>query len=102
MRSRKLASVVAGIAGVAAMAWGPSAASADTYAPGADAQNFHTSAGGWTATAQNDGLCIPPLLCPTVSGSFQPANGTEGPGDGYIAADLLGLLSTTAATSHLL
>jgi hypothetical protein len=102
MRSKRLVSLTAVVVGIAAMAWGPSVASAETYAPGADAQNFHSSVGGWTASTQSDGLCIPPLLCPTVSSSFHTANGTEGPADGYISADLLGLLSTTAATESVL
>lgn len=100
MKSRKLVSLIAVVAGVAAMAWGPSVASADTYAPGANAQNFQTGPGGWTATVQNDGLCIPPLLCPSVSGNFNATGGIDG--DGYISADLVGLLTTTAATSNLL
>jgi hypothetical protein len=102
MRSTKLASLIGVVVGVAAMAWGPSVASADTYAPGPDAQNFHNSVGDWTASTQSNGLCIPPLLCPSVSSSFHTAGGTEGPTDGYISADLIGLLSTTAATSSVL
>lgn len=81
------------------------AASADTtseYAPDAPARSFASSAGEWTNSSSFDGSCIPPLLCPTITNSFQVTGGAQG--DGFIrsaftgVAGVLGVAGTATGT----
>jgi hypothetical protein len=72
------------------------------YAPDAAARGFAGSAGGWTNSSSFDGSCIPPLLCPTITNSFQGAGGAQG--DGFIrsaftgVAGVLGVAGTATGT----
>ncbi len=97
--SRKLAATVAlaGCAAVSALA--PALASADTYAPGANAQNFQTGVGGWTGSTTNDGLCLPPLTCPIITNSFQASGGVGGAGDGFIRSGALAIAQAATTTN---
>ena len=64
---------ILGFALVAALAFAmPVPTQADTYAPQAASQNFAGGAGGWSASTSYDGLCLPTLLCPTVTNSWTP------------------------------
>ncbi len=96
---RTLLQPLVALASIAAMAWGPAAASADTFAPGTNNQNFATGPGGWSSSSSNSGLCVPLLLCPQVTNTFVGAGGADGGGDGYIDTAFLSLASTFAGTS---
>jgi hypothetical protein len=81
------------------------AAGADTtseYAPAAESRNFANSGGEWTNSSSFDGSCIPPLLCPTITNSFQATGGAQG--DGFIrsaftgVAGVLGVAGTATGT----
>ena len=74
----------------------PAPAHADTYSSGPSAQDFATSAGGWSQTAQYEGLCIQQLLCPAVYNTW---NHTMGDGSGYIRTSFSSLLETLPGTS---
>ena len=71
-------------------------AHADTYTPGSSSQDFTTDAGGWTSAASYDGLCVPGVLCPTVTNGYTPSGGADG--NGYLATHFDALLTTVAAT----
>jgi hypothetical protein len=80
----------------------PAAAQAATssYAPGADAQTFAASEGGWTNTHEITGLlCIPPVTCPDVTNSWVPAGGANGENDGFIRSKFESVIAALGATS---
>ena len=77
----------------------PVPAHADTYAPGTDNQNFATGPGGWTGSASYEGLCVPSLLCATVTNDFVGAGGADGGGDGYIRTAFTGVVDTSTGAS---
>lgn len=74
----------------------PAPAHADSYSSGPSAQDFATSAGGWSQTAFYEGLCIQQLLCPAVYNTW---NSTMGDGSGYIRTSFSSLLETLPGTS---
>jgi hypothetical protein len=80
----------------------PAVASADTnreYPPDPASRSFAGSAGGWTNSSSFDGTCIPPLLCPTLTNSFEASGGADGNGfirSGFTGvAGVLGVAGTT-------
>jgi len=79
------------------------AALADThtdYAPGAASQIFTPNVGGWTNSTSADPLCLNPLICPSVTNSYQPTGGAFGPGDGFIRSALNGLTALVSITNR--
>lgn len=90
------------VAGASLLSIGSAAASADTvsdYAPNANSRAFTTSAGGWTNSKTSGGLCIPVLLCPTVTSTFQATGGADGADDGYITTRQGSLLGAASESS---
>lgn len=75
----------------------PAPSRADTYVGDPVAQDFTTSAGGWTAATTYEGLCIPQLLCPGVDDQYAATGGPDG--DGYLSTRFSSVASTTAGTS---
>jgi hypothetical protein len=71
-------------------------AHADTYVPGTVNQTFNGSAGGWSGVTTSSGLCIPALLCPAASATWQPG-GSDG--NGYISTKFGSLASTQTGTA---
>jgi hypothetical protein len=67
---------------------GPSAAFgrvvSTKYAPASEDRDFSTSANGWSSSSESSGLCVPALLCPVVSNTYQGTGGTGGAGDGFV------------------
>jgi hypothetical protein len=96
MKSRKLAPAMAAAAIAAILVLAPAAASADTYAPGANNQTFATGFGGWTQSSSSTGACIPAVTCPIVSNVWV-ATGGAGGAEGFIRTNIIGVL--TAATT---
>lgn len=101
LRSRTMAAAV-----IAAMAlllvWflpGKAEAATAEY-PGGNQSTFESGNGGWTESAEYDGLCIPAVTCPQLSGSYQGSGGAAGSGDGHIRTNsgeltVAALLSTS-------
>src|SRR5262249_23146372 len=86
--SRKLALTFAVMACAACTALVPAVASADTYAPGTAA---------FTGSVQNDGLCIPPIVCPAITNSKPGSGGAAG--GSYLSSSLLGIATTELTTN---
>jgi hypothetical protein len=60
----------------------PAAAGASTskYPPDGAARGFSGGLAGWTYATSSAGSCLPPLLCPSATNSFQPTGGADGGG----------------------
>jgi hypothetical protein len=72
----------------------PSLAAATKYPPASDARGFSGGVAGWQSSSSFDGVCLAPLLCPTVTNAHQPSGGADG--GGYIESDYLGVAGVTA------
>jgi hypothetical protein len=57
-------------------------------------RGFSGSVAGWTSSSGNDGLCLPPLLCATVTNSYQDTGGADG--GGFIRSAYTGVSGATA------
>lgn len=57
----------------------PASAGAATakYPPDAAARGFNGGLAGWTSSASIEGSCLPPLLCPSATNSFQSSGGAD-------------------------
>ncbi len=69
-------------------------AAVSKYPPAAGSRGFSGSAAGWTSSSSNDGLCLPQLLCATVTNSFQETGGADG--GGYIRSGYTGVVGVSA------
>jgi hypothetical protein len=99
MRDWKLRIALTAVAASALMLGASATAQADVtsvYHPTQVSRDFSTSAGGWTATSEAEGLCVPVLLCPTVTNSFQASGGAGGAADGYLRTNVSSLLGVAA------
>jgi hypothetical protein len=74
----------------------PAAAGAATskYPPSSAARGFVGGAAGWTSSSSNEGTCLPPVLCASVTNSYQGSGGTDG--GGFIRSSYLGVAGATA------
>jgi hypothetical protein len=74
----------------------PTAAGAATskYPAAAAARGFGGGTAGWTSASGNDGICLPPLLCASVTNSFQESGGADG--GGFIRSSYRGVAGATA------
>jgi hypothetical protein len=74
----------------------PATAGAATskYPPSSAARGFVGGAAGWTSTSANEGICLPPVLCASVTNSHQGSGGTDG--GGFIRSAYLGVAGATA------
>ncbi len=81
---------------VALASIGPPTAAAATskYPPSPAARGFGGSAAGWTASASNSGICLPPLICASVTNSFEASGGADG--GGFIRSAYTGVIGVTA------
>jgi hypothetical protein len=91
-KARYLAAVTAATAMLFGTAAAAQADITQLYHPTQNARDFGTSAGGWTATSEAEGLCVPVLLCPVVTNSHQSSGGAGGAGDGYLRTNVSSLL----------
>jgi len=82
------------VLGLAALA---PAAHADAGTSGGE--SFSTDAAGWTATTASSGVCLPAVLCPTVSATYAASGGAGGTGDGYLRTGFSAVANTLLATT---
>ncbi len=64
------------------------------YPPSAAARGFTGDAAGWTSSSSSDGTCLAPLLCASVTNSFQASGGADG--GGFIRSAYTGVVGVTA------
>ncbi|HEX4463325.1 MAG TPA: hypothetical protein VH042_01645 [Solirubrobacterales bacterium] len=64
------------------------------YPPAPASRGFSGSAAGWTSSTGSDGICLPPLLCASVTNSYQDTGGADG--GGYIRSAYTGVVGVTA------
>jgi hypothetical protein len=69
-------------------------AATEKYPPDAAARGFNGGLAGWTGSSSFDGSCLPPLLCPSVTNSFQPSGGADG--GGYVRSAYQGVAGAMA------
>jgi hypothetical protein len=69
-------------------------AAVSKYPPAAASRGFSGSAAGWTSTSGNDGICLPPFLCATVTNSYVDTGGADG--GGFIRSAYTGVAGATA------
>jgi len=74
----------------------PAASGAVTskYPAAAAARGFGGSSAGWTSSSSNDGICLPPLLCASVTNSFQETGGADG--GGFVRSAYTGVVGVSA------
>jgi hypothetical protein len=72
------------------------------YAPGEQARNFNGGGGGWTASTEHDGLCVPALTCYTAGGRHVANGGPTGAGDGFLRTDLFTIADAVTETEAML
>jgi len=85
----------------------PAVAGAATakYPPDAAARGFTGGLAGWTSATSFEGSCLPPLLCPSATNSFQASGGADGGGfirsayQGVAGAMAVGGTTTAVFTS---
>lgn len=92
--SRRVAALVAVVAMCLLALPTVAGAATSKYPSAATARGFSGSAAGWTSSASNDGICLPPLLCASVTNSFQEAGGADG--GGFIRSAYTGVVGVTA------
>jgi hypothetical protein len=92
MRSAALRFSCAGaLALVCALAITSTAGAAGTsYPPNQAARDFASSQADWTESSAIGGTCVPPLLCPSLTNSYQVSGGAED--DGFIQSSFVGVL----------
>jgi hypothetical protein len=93
--SRRATAVVAASMASLLLALPASAgASSSKYPPDSAARGFSGGQAGWTSSTGADGTCLAPLLCASVTNSFQGAGGADG--GGFIRSAYLGVVGVTA------
>ena len=91
---RRVALAVAAILALALAFATAAGAAVSKYPPVASSRGFSGSAAGWTSSSSSDGLCLPPLLCATVTNSYQDTDGADG--GGFIRSAYTGVVGATA------
>jgi hypothetical protein len=76
------------------LAFAAAAGAAVSKYPSAASRGFSGSSAGWTSSSGNDGACLPPLLCATVTNSYQDTGGADG--GGFIRSAYTGVAGATA------
>jgi hypothetical protein len=69
-------------------------AATSKYPPATASRSFSGSAAGWTSSSGSDGICVPPLLCASVSNTYQATGGADG--GGFIRSAYTGVTGATA------
>lgn len=74
----------------------PATAGAATskYPPSSAARGFAGGTANWTSSSANEGICLSPVLCASVTNSYQPSGGTDG--SGFIRSAYRGVVGATA------
>ncbi len=92
--ARRVALTVAATLALALAFATAAGAAVSKYPPAAASRGFSGSAAGWTSSSGSDGLCLPPLLCATVTNSFQETGGADG--GGFIRSAYTGVVGVSA------
>lgn len=82
------------VALVALLAPGAWADDNSQYPSDPASRTFTGGPAGWTSSSEFDGVCVPPLLCPTVTNAYTPSGDADG--NGYISSDYLGVAGVSA------
>jgi hypothetical protein len=94
--------VISLVAAFSLLALGATAASAATsqYHPTQESRDFATSAGGWSSSAELNGLlCIlPGVTCPAITNGFVSTGGAGGATDGHLRTTASGIASVATVT----
>ncbi len=72
----------------------PAIAGASKYPPDPAARGFNGGLAGWQGSTSFEGSCLAPLLCPSVTNSFQPAGGADD--GGFIRSAYSGVVGVMA------
>jgi hypothetical protein len=91
---RRLALAVAATLVLALAFAGVAGAAVSKYPPADASRGFSGSAAGWTSSSGKDGLCLPPLLCATVTNSYESTGGADG--SGFIRSAYTGVAGANA------
>jgi hypothetical protein len=98
MRQRSACAVAIAAAAIFGL---PGSALADQvadYHPDQQARDFAGGPGGWAGAVSSAGLCVQDLTCPTLTTTWEAADGADGGADGYIRTtigNLVGAESTS-------
>lgn len=88
----KRSTIVSAVALAALLA--PATALGETevvYPQDQNTRSFTTNDGGWERGVERTGLCLPPLTCPAIGGSYVAKGGASGASDGYLETTIAGL-----------
>lgn len=92
---RRVAATALSSAAIFGLCLVASASAATTkYPSNAAARGFSGGPAGWTSSSGTDGSCLAPLLCASVTNSFQAAGGADG--GGFIRSAYTGVVGVTA------
>jgi hypothetical protein len=92
---RRTAATVLASAAIFGLCLVASASAATTkYPSNAAARGFTGGSAGWTSSSGTDGSCLAPLLCASVTNSYQAAGGADG--GGFIRSAYTGVAGATA------
>lgn len=92
---RRIAAVALATLAVIGMGLATSASAATSkYPPNAVARGFGGGSASWTSSTTTDGSCLAPLLCASVTNSFQADGGADG--GGFIRSAYTGAVGVTA------
>lgn len=93
--SRRVAAITLASVAILALCLAPSASAATSkYPPNPAARGFGGGSAGWTSSSGTGGSCLAPLLCASVTNSFQAAGGADG--GGFIRSAYTGVTGVTA------
>ncbi|HSK50996.1 MAG TPA: hypothetical protein VK889_10960 [Solirubrobacterales bacterium] len=89
--ARRLTTLVAATTASVALALPAAASGAESsYPPDAAARDFSGGAGGWESSSSFSGVCVAPVLCPTIANTHQPNGGADG--GGFIRSSYSGVI----------
>jgi hypothetical protein len=92
--SRAAALALASIASVMLALPAIAGAASSKYPPDSAARGFDGGPAGWTSSVTAEGACLAPLLCASVTNSFEAAGGADG--GGFIRSAYTGVTGVTA------
>lgn len=92
---RRIATTLVTVAAVLSLGLVASASAATSkYPTSAATRGFSGDAAGWTSSTESQGNCLAPLLCASVTNSFEAAGGADG--GGFIRSSYTGVVGITA------
>jgi hypothetical protein len=92
---RRIALGVSAALATSALMLAPAAgATTIKYPPAAASRGFSGSAAGWTSSSSSAGACLAPLLCASVTNSYQETGGADG--GGFIRSAYTGVVGVSA------